>query len=161
MSELEPIVPQTPVDVIEPFAYDLIFDKSFDEFSHSNKETAAVRQLNEVIRDFDMLGQYKVRANLAYRIPENPETDEDGNVTITRMDKETEFDGMFMGGRTLKIGRILEEHSTRAVCLAFHKVLIRYRTSVENVIVPKRRILSDEDRMFVPVFAVNHISRLD
>ena len=155
------IVPQNPVEVAIPFAYDIIFDKSFDEFKNSQTETLALRELNEMVRNLDMLGAYRVRTDLAFALPEVLEPDEDGIVTVHRMDKETEFDGVLLGGRTLKIGRIVNEIATRAVCLTFEDVLVRYRRTVDNSLLYTSRKFEQSDRMYVPVFAVNDMKRTD
>lgn len=161
----ESLVPRDPVEVTVPFAQSLVFRPEFDEFEHSDYETQAVREMNISLMGFDMIGGYEVKTNLAFVVPEDTTPDEDGKVPLIRMDLETDFVGELMGGRTLKIGRELElgpsvgKQAIRAVCLSFQDVLIKSRQSVDSGKVFKYQRIEDDERLYVPVFAVSGISQ--
>jgi hypothetical protein len=151
--EMEPLIPGTPLEVCLPFAQKLTFSKGFDDFANHEHETEAVWSMNIALRNFDMLGDYDVKAGLAFIIPEDTTPDENDNVTIHRMDLDLGFNGSLLGARTLKIGKVLGGMTIRAVCLAFEDSLIKYRTTLDKAIIPVFDKVDDEDRVYVPVYA--------
>lgn len=161
MPKYDVCVPEAISTAVEPIAYDLIRSGILDEFGHFETETSKVSEMNLGLRMNGTIGDYTVLASLAFAIPEDTTPDQDGNVEITRMDSDTEFRGDLIGGSALKIFRDLGGWSVRAVCLRFSDVLINYRTTEENGIVPMFIPIEDTHRLFVPYFALKNMQRMD
>lgn len=150
----KPSVPEKIREVVEPIAYEMISSGELDKFQNSAYETIKVTEMNLDLREAEATGDYSVITSLAFIIPEDLTTDEEGNVQITRMDGDTEFRGDLIGGATAKLFRDLGFLSVRAVCLRFSDVLINYRTAQNNAIIPMFKQIDDTHRLFVPYFAL-------
>lgn len=159
MDSYESLVPKDPVELTIPFAHNLIMNRDFDEFAHSDRETSAIFEINLAMRQLDMIGDYDVTANLAFVVPEDTTPNEKGNVKLVRMDRRTEFCGELIGGRTLKIHKDIGDYSVRAVCLAFQDTLIKTRATESDGCATVFDMVEEENRLYVPVFAIDEIEQ--
>jgi hypothetical protein len=58
MNSYEMLVPADPVHVAEPFAYRLILDGTFDDFTRHRNEDYLLGMLNSSLRAYEMSGEY-------------------------------------------------------------------------------------------------------
>lgn len=159
MSDFESIIPRNPVEVTKPFAYELIFNKEFDRFAHSDKEVSTLYDINLALEQLGMKKDYWVETDLAFVLPEDTSPDEEGNVNFVRINDQTEFKGELLGGRSLKMGKVIGEQSVRSICLTFHETTILSTTTTGDAVIPINADLEEEHRMYVPVFAVRSIEQ--
>lgn len=149
---------KTPLDITVPYAHELAKNRDFEDFSHSELETLAVRDVNVMLESLDMIRGYNVITGLAFVLPEDIESSGEEGVRLTRLDLDTEFEGHLLGGRTLKIGRQIGEQSVRAVCLAFNEALIISRKISRDALMPVFMELEEDKTLYVPALAIEKIS---
>lgn len=137
-----------PAELAQPFAYDLLKLKSFDQLIRNEDELHLLNILGRAVKTLGLKGDYLVEAGRAVDVPEqhNPSM----GVSVFNIHNLT-FEGEFKEHTIVKLDGPENGSRIRALCLAFSRVTL----------LPFFEKVSEDRLLCVPVFAVDDILRTD
>ncbi len=141
--------PKNPVELAEPFVFELSKRADFDSFQRSDAERSVLRTLDSMADDLGLDSKdYQVAAGRAWSIPKSFRIDEE--VPIGNH-YGVEFLGTFCSHAIVKINGLCGREDIRALCLTFDDV----------VMLPELDRVPTNRAVHVPVLAVNDIIPTD